>query len=54
LSGITIAPGQAALERADDKQIFLFDCLETTLEDLNPKVQPEGLREALPKIRQIT
>ena len=29
LSGLTIAPGEPAAERADYKQVFLFDRLES-------------------------
>ena len=54
LSGLTIAPGEPAAERADYKQVFLFDRLQTKLEDLNPKISLEGLQEALRKIRLIS
>ena len=54
LSGLTIAPGEPAAERADYKQVFLFDRLQTKLEDLNPKIPAEGLQEALRKIRLIS
>jgi type I site-specific restriction-modification system R (restriction) subunit len=54
LSGLTIAPGETAAERADYKQVFLFDRLQTKLEDLNPKIPSEGLEEALRKVRQIS
>src|SRR6266699_4925872 len=54
LSGLTIAPGEPAAERADYKQVFLFDRLQTKLEDLNPKIPLEGLEEALRKVRLIT
>ena len=47
LSGLVIAPGEPAAERADYRQIFLFDRLQTKLEDLNPQIPPEGLGEAL-------
>ena len=54
LSGLAIAPGEPAAERADYKQVFLFDRLQTKLEDLNPKIPPEGLQEALRKLRLIS
>jgi type I restriction enzyme R subunit len=54
LSGLTIAPGEPAAERSDYKQVFLFDRLQTKLEDLNPKIPLEGLEEALRKIRLIS
>ncbi|HEY5043763.1 MAG TPA: type I restriction endonuclease subunit R, partial [Verrucomicrobiae bacterium] len=54
LSGLAIAPGEPAAERADYKQVFLFDRLQTKLEDLNPKIPHEGLQEALRKIRLIS
>jgi len=54
LSGPAIAPGELSAERPDYKQVFLFDRLQTKLEDLNPKIPLEGLQEALRKIRLIT
>ena len=54
LSGLAIAPGEPAAERSDYKQVFLFDRLQTKLEDLNPKIPREGLQEALRKIRLIS
>src|SRR5205807_3160820 len=54
LPGLAIAPGETAAERSDYKQIFLFDRLQTKLEDLNPKIPLEGLQEALRKIRLIS
>jgi type I restriction enzyme, R subunit len=46
LSGLVIAPGKPAAERADYKQVFLFDRLQTKLEDLK-----EALRDPLlPKL----
>jgi hypothetical protein len=54
LSGLIITPSGPASERSDYKQIFLFDRLQTRLEDLNPKVPLEGLQGALRKFRQIT
>ncbi|MDD5140201.1 MAG: type I restriction endonuclease subunit R [Verrucomicrobiales bacterium] len=54
LSGLAIAPGEPAAERADYKQVFLFDRLQTKLKDLNPKVPQEGLQEALRKLRLIS
>ena len=54
LSGLVIAPGEPAAERADYKQVFLFDRLQTKLEDLNPKIPLEGIEEALRKIRLIS
>ena len=53
LSGLVIAPGETAAERADYKQVFLFDRLQTKLEDLNPKIPLEGLQEALRKLRLV-
>jgi type I restriction enzyme R subunit len=54
LFGLVIAPGEPAAERADYKQVFLFDRLQTKLEDLNPKIPLEGIAEALRKIRLIS
>src|SRR5438552_18404025 len=54
LSGLAIAPGETAAERSDYKQVFLFDRLQTKLEDLNPKIPQEGLQEALRKMRLIS
>ena len=54
LSGLAIAPGEPAAERADYKQVFLFDRLQTKLEDLNPQIPLEGLQEALRKLRLIS
>jgi type I restriction enzyme R subunit len=54
LSGLMIAPGEPAAERSDYKQVFLFDRLQTKLEDLNPKIPLEGLQEALRKLRLIS
>jgi type I site-specific restriction-modification system R (restriction) subunit len=54
LSGLAIAPGEAAAARSDYKQVFLFDRLQTTLADLNPKIPLEGLQEALRKLRLIS
>jgi type I restriction enzyme R subunit len=54
LSGLVIAPGEPAAERTDYKQIFLFDRLQTKLEDLNSDIPLEGLQEALRKIRLIS
>src|SRR6266545_6662412 len=54
LSGLAIAPGETAAERADYKQVFLFDRLQTKLKDLNPKIPLEGLQEALRKLRLIS
>ncbi len=54
LSGLAIAPGEPAAERSDYKQVFLFDRLQTKLEDLNPQIPLEGLQEALRKIRLIS
>jgi len=51
LSGLAIAPGEPAAERSDYKQVFLFDRLQTKLEDLNPQIPLEGLEEALRKVR---
>lgn len=46
LSGLVIAPDESAAVRADYEQVFLFDRLQTKLEDLN-----KALRyEALPKL----
>ena len=54
LSGLVIAPGEPAAERADYKQVFLFDRLKTKLEDLNPQIPLEGLQEAFRKLRLIS
>jgi type I restriction enzyme R subunit len=54
LSGLAIAPGETAAERSDYKQVFLFDRLQTKLEDLNPKIPLEGLEEALRKLRLVS
>src|SRR2546425_7728909 len=54
LSGLVIAPGEPAAERSDYKQVFLFDRLQTKLEDLNPRIPLEGLEEALRKVRQVS
>ena len=51
LSGLAIAPGETAAERADYRQVFLFDRLQTKLAALNPKIPAEGLQEALRKVR---
>jgi type I restriction enzyme R subunit len=51
LSGLAIAPGEPAAARPDCKQVFLFNRLQTKLEDLNPKIPLEGLQDALlPKL----
>ncbi len=47
LSGLAITPGEAAEERADYKQVLLFDRLHTRLEDLNPKTPLEAVRDIL-------
>jgi type I restriction enzyme R subunit len=52
--GPHLAPGEPAAERSDYKTVFLFDRLQTKLEDLNPKIPLEGLQEALRKIRLIS
>ncbi|MBE0540684.1 MAG: type I restriction endonuclease subunit R [Verrucomicrobia bacterium] len=52
-SGLAIAPGETAAERADYKQVFLFDRLQTKLSALNPKIPLEGLQEALRKLRLV-
>jgi type I restriction enzyme R subunit len=54
LSGLAIAPDEPAAERSDYKQVFLFDRLQTKLEDLNPKIPLEGLQEALRKLRLVS
>jgi type I restriction enzyme R subunit len=54
VAGLAIAPGETASERSDYKQVFLFDRLQTKLEDLNPKIPPEGLQEASRKLLRIT
>ena len=54
LSELMIAPGEPAAERADYKQVFRFDRLQTKLEDLNPQIPLEGLKEALRKVRLIS
>jgi len=53
LSGLAIAPGEPEAERADYKQVFLFDRLQTKLEDLNPGIPLEGVKEALRKLRLV-
>jgi len=47
LSGLAISPREPAAERADYKQVFLFDRLQTKLEDVHPEIPLEGLQEAL-------
>ena len=47
LSALAIAPGEPAAERTDYRQVFLFDRLQTKLEDLNPEMPPEGLAEEI-------
>src|SRR5882724_3299916 len=54
VSGLAIAPGETASERSNYKQVFLFDRLQTKLEDLNPKIPLEGLQEALRKARLVS
>src|SRR3569623_144951 len=54
LPGLAIAPGESTAERADYKQVFLFDRLQTRLEDLNPTIPLEGLQEALRKVRLLS
>lgn len=54
LSGLTIAPGELDAERSDYRQVFLDDRLQTKLEDLNPNIPSEGLRDARVKILRIT
>ena len=52
LSGLVIASGELGAERAVYKQVFLFERLQAKLDDLNPKIPLEGLRDALlPKLR---
>ncbi|MDB6016529.1 MAG: type restriction endonuclease, HsdR family [Pedosphaera sp.] len=51
---MAIAPGETTAERSDYKQVFLFDRLQTKLEDLNPQIPEEGLGEALRKLRLIS
>ena len=51
LRGGDIVPGEPAAERTDYRQVFLFDRLQAKLEDLNPQIPPEGLAEALRKVR---
>jgi type I restriction enzyme R subunit len=53
LPGVSAAPGEPGAERSDYKQVFLFDRLQTKLEDLNPKIPMEGLQEALRKLRLV-
>ena len=43
VSGPVIALGERAVERADYKQVFLFDRLQTKLENLNAKIPLDGL-----------
>src|SRR5947199_10314643 len=54
LRGGDIAPGEVAAERTDYKEVFLFDRLQTKLEDLNSKIPAEGIQEALRKIRLVS
>src|SRR4051794_5212004 len=54
LSGLIIAPGETTAERSDCKQVFLFDRLQTKLDDSNLKIPLEGLQEALRKVRLIS
>lgn len=54
LSGLAIAPGESTEERTDYKQVFLSDRLQTRLATLNPKIPPEGLQEALRKVRLVS
>ena len=42
LRGGDIAPGEVAAERTDYKEVFLFDRLQTKLEDLNPTIPLEA------------
>lgn len=53
VSGLAIAPGEAAAERPDYKHVFLFNRLQAKLAVLNPKIPPEGLQEALRKVRLV-
>jgi type I restriction enzyme R subunit len=53
-SGLSLAPGEPAAERADYKQVFLLDRLQTKLEDLNAKIPLEGLNEAVRKVRMVS
>src|SRR5689334_14578097 len=47
LSGLTtIAPGETGADRADYKQGFLFDRLQSKLEELNPNIPLNGLNRA--------
>jgi type I restriction enzyme R subunit len=60
MSGLAIAPGEPAAERVDYKQVFLFDRLQTKLEDLKealrdrllPKPLSGELRMPAPLLRQ--
>jgi type I restriction enzyme R subunit len=54
VGGLAIAPREIAAERADYKQVFLFDRLQTKMEDLNPNIPLEGLQEAMRKVRLIS
>ncbi|HEX5397496.1 MAG TPA: type I restriction endonuclease, partial [Verrucomicrobiae bacterium] len=53
VSGLAIAPGETAAERTEYRQVFLFDRLQTKLEDLNHTIPLEGLQEALRKLRLV-
>jgi type I restriction enzyme R subunit len=53
LRGGDILPGEPGAERTDYKQVFLFDHLQTKLEDLNPQIPLEGLQEELRKLRLV-
>ena len=54
LSGLVIAPGEPAAERADYKQVFLFDRLQTKLEDWNPKIPLGGRSVAQTAFGQLS
>jgi type I restriction enzyme R subunit len=50
LYGPTIAPGEAAAERADYGQVILADRLRQALRRLNPHAPPDALEEAFRKV----
>jgi type I restriction enzyme R subunit len=50
LYGPTIAPGEAAAERADYGEVILADRLRQSLRRLNPQAPPDALEEAFRKV----
>jgi len=53
-SELAIVPSENASENSDFRRVFLFEQLQTKLEDLNPMSALEGLLGASRKFRQIT